>query len=97
MADGTSLLINVQLIIIPTKPSIQTTEQSINNVIMLKHFVTSVNSIYEGLTGARSWMLNNIREVRKSLVSRHRNADVHSALRTGEHQTNPGADRQRYQ
>ncbi|KAF2266399.1 hypothetical protein CC78DRAFT_559437 [Lojkania enalia] len=51
------------LIIIPTKPTIQTTEQSINQVIMLKRFVTCVNPIYEALTGARSSMLNNIREL----------------------------------
>ncbi|KAF2474591.1 uncharacterized protein BDR25DRAFT_383924 [Lindgomyces ingoldianus] len=51
------------LIVIPTKPTIQTTEQSINHVIMLKQFVTSVNPIYEALTGARSSMLHNIREL----------------------------------
>ena len=63
-------LANVRkLIIIPTKATIQTTEQSINNVIMLKHFVTSVRPIYESLTGARSWMLNNIREVRASATA----------------------------
>ncbi|KAF2185031.1 hypothetical protein K469DRAFT_577714 [Zopfia rhizophila CBS 207.26] len=59
----TSVLILPHLIIIPTKPTIQTTEQSINNVIMLKQFVNSVNPIYEALTGARSSMLNNIREL----------------------------------
>ena len=53
----------MKLIVIPTKPTIRTTEQSINRVIMLKQFVTSVNPIYEALTGARSSMLNNIREV----------------------------------
>ena len=46
------------------KPTIQTTEQSINQVIMLKQFVGSVKPIYEALTGARSSMLNNIREVK---------------------------------
>ncbi|KAF2744082.1 hypothetical protein M011DRAFT_489176 [Sporormia fimetaria CBS 119925] len=51
------------LIIIPTKPTIHTTEQSINQVIMLKHFVNSVNPVYEALTGARSAMLHNIREL----------------------------------
>lgn len=30
---------------------------------MLKQFVTSVKPVYEALTGARSWMLNNIREL----------------------------------
>lgn len=58
-----------QLIIIPTKPSIHATEQNINDVIMLKQFINLVNPIYEALTGARSWMLNNIREVRKPAVA----------------------------
>ncbi|KAF2280678.1 uncharacterized protein EI97DRAFT_367992 [Westerdykella ornata] len=51
------------LIVIPTKPTIHTTEQSINQVIMLKHFVNSVSPVYEALTGARSDMLSNIREL----------------------------------
>ncbi|KAF2786890.1 hypothetical protein K505DRAFT_258914 [Melanomma pulvis-pyrius CBS 109.77] len=51
------------LIVIPVRPTIQTTEQSINQVIMLKKFVTSVIPIYEALTGARSFLLNNIREL----------------------------------
>lgn len=51
------------LIVIPTKPSLQHTEQSVNNIIMLKHFVNSVNPIYEALTGARSTMLTNIRDL----------------------------------
>jgi DNA mismatch repair protein MSH4 len=45
------------------KPTIQTTENSINQVLMLKQFVTSVNPIYEALTGARSSLLIYIREV----------------------------------
>ncbi|KAJ4352708.1 MutS protein msh4 [Ascochyta clinopodiicola] len=51
------------LIVKPVKPTLQTTEQAINQVIMLKQFVTSVNPIFEALTGARSSMLNNIREL----------------------------------
>lgn len=51
-----------QLILLPTKVTIKTTEQNINQVIMLKQFVMSVNPIYEALTGARSSMLHNIRE-----------------------------------
>jgi len=53
----------VKLIITPTKPTLQTTEAAINQIIMLKHFVGSVNPIYEALTGTGSSMLNNIREV----------------------------------
>ncbi|PSN60591.1 hypothetical protein BS50DRAFT_604577 [Corynespora cassiicola Philippines] len=50
------------LIVIPTKTDIYITEQSINQVIMLKQFVSSVKPIYEALTGARCSMLNDIRE-----------------------------------
>ena len=53
----------MKLIITPTKPTLQTTEAAINQIIMLKHFVGSVNPIYEALTGTGSSMLNNIREV----------------------------------
>jgi DNA mismatch repair protein MSH4 len=51
------------LIITPSKPTLQTTEQAINQIIMLKHFVTSVNPIFEALTGTGSSMLDNIREL----------------------------------
>ncbi|KAJ4380241.1 MutS protein msh4 [Didymella sp. IMI 355093] len=47
----------------PVKPTLQTTEQAINQVIMLKQFVISVNPVFEALAGARSSMLNNIREL----------------------------------
>ncbi|KAG9700911.1 hypothetical protein KCU95_g662, partial [Aureobasidium melanogenum] len=50
-----------QLIIIPTKPSLQITEQSINHIIMLKQFVVSIQPVYEALTGAKSVMLKEIR------------------------------------
>ncbi|KAG9541811.1 hypothetical protein KCU79_g18374, partial [Aureobasidium melanogenum] len=50
-----------QLIIIPTKPSLQSTEQSINHVIMLKQFVASIQPVYEALTGSKSVMLKEIR------------------------------------
>ncbi|KAH3916053.1 hypothetical protein HBI56_038590 [Parastagonospora nodorum] len=52
-----------QLIVTPSKPTLQTTEQSINHIIMLKYFVGSVKPIYEALTGTGSSMLNNIREL----------------------------------
>ncbi|KAJ4411101.1 MutS protein msh4 [Didymella pomorum] len=51
------------LIVKPAKPTLQTTEQAINQVIMLKQFVSSVYPVFEALTGARSSMLNNIREL----------------------------------
>ncbi|KAF1953836.1 hypothetical protein CC80DRAFT_537117 [Byssothecium circinans] len=50
------------LIVVPTKPTLQTSEQSINQIIMLKTFVHSIRPIYEALFGARSSMLQNIRE-----------------------------------
>lgn len=51
------------LVVTPTKPTLHTTEQAINQVIMLKQFVGTVNPVYESLTGTTSTMLNNIREV----------------------------------
>ncbi|KAH8731413.1 muts domain V-domain-containing protein [Phaeosphaeriaceae sp. PMI808] len=51
------------LIISPSRPTLKTTEQAINHIIMLKHFIGSVNPIYEALTGTASGMLNNIREL----------------------------------
>ncbi|KAJ4339112.1 MutS protein msh4 [Didymella glomerata] len=51
------------LIVKPAKPTLQTTVQAVNHVIMLKQFVSSVNPVFEALTGARSSMLNNIREL----------------------------------
>ncbi|KAI4663714.1 uncharacterized protein J4E78_004132 [Alternaria triticimaculans] len=51
------------LIVTPSKTTLQTTEQSINHVIMLKQFVNSVSPVFEALTGSASVMLNNIREI----------------------------------
>ncbi|KAI4949740.1 hypothetical protein J4E86_007694 [Alternaria arbusti] len=51
------------LIVAPSKTTLQTTEQSINHVIMLKQFVNSVSPVFEALTGTASVMLNNIREI----------------------------------
>ncbi|KAI4951263.1 hypothetical protein J4E91_003972 [Alternaria rosae] len=51
------------LIVTPSKITLQTTEQSINHVIMLKQFVNSVSPVFEALTGTASVMLNNIREI----------------------------------
>jgi hypothetical protein len=58
------VLTTLQLIVTPSKVTLQTTEQAINQVIMLKQFVNSVNPVFEALTGTASTMLNNIREVR---------------------------------
>ncbi|KAH9867382.1 hypothetical protein IAQ61_007974, partial [Plenodomus lingam] len=51
------------LIVTPARPTLHTTEQAINQIIMLKQFVGTVNPIYEALTGTTSTMLNNIREL----------------------------------
>ena len=51
------------LIVTPSKVTLQTTEQAINQIIMLKQFVNSVSPVFEALTGAASAMLDNIREL----------------------------------
>lgn len=61
-------LTNMQLVVTPNKVTLATTEQSINQVIMLKQFVSSINPVYEALTGTASNMLNHIREVRRLVV-----------------------------
>ncbi|KAK4963762.1 hypothetical protein LTR28_004429 [Elasticomyces elasticus] len=52
-----------QLIIIPTQPTLAYVEQAINNVIMLKQFVTSIKPLFEALSGARCAMLDEIRQL----------------------------------
>ncbi|KAE8448296.1 hypothetical protein EG329_009540 [Mollisiaceae sp. DMI_Dod_QoI] len=51
-----------RLIIIPTQPDIRHSEQSINNILMLKSFVQSILPIYEALVGAHSDLVVIIRE-----------------------------------
>jgi DNA mismatch repair protein MSH4 len=43
-------------------PDILYSEQSINNILMLKGFVQSIPSIYEALGGARSQLLTAIKD-----------------------------------
>ncbi|KAK7542311.1 muts domain V-domain-containing protein [Phyllosticta citribraziliensis] len=52
-----------ELIIVPTKTSAQSMEQAINQVLMLKQFVSCIEPVYSALTGARSTMLSGIREL----------------------------------
>lgn len=52
-----------KLILIPTQPSLADTEQSVNNVIMLKQFVMLIQPVFEALTGARSMILQEIRNL----------------------------------
>ncbi|KAI9840818.1 MAG: MutS protein msh4 [Sclerophora amabilis] len=51
------------LIVIKTDESLFFSEQSINNVIKLKHFVNAVVPLYEALAGARSPLLQSIRNL----------------------------------
>ncbi|PGH12679.1 hypothetical protein AJ80_06622 [Polytolypa hystricis UAMH7299] len=51
------------LILIPTKFTFQHVEQSVNNVIMLKTFVSAIRPIYEALAGAKSGLLLDIRNL----------------------------------
>ncbi|CAO1602016.1 MutS protein msh4 [Xanthoria calcicola] len=49
--------------IIPTKPTIQYWEQSINNVIALKQYVNSIPAVFEALTTVKSELLLHINEL----------------------------------
>jgi len=55
-----------RLILIPTQASTQDTEQAINNVIMLKHFVGLIKPVFEALPGARSTVLRDIQDLCRS-------------------------------
>ncbi|KAL2072725.1 hypothetical protein VTL71DRAFT_12068 [Oculimacula yallundae] len=59
--DIEKLLSRPQLIIIPTVPNIQQSEQSINEVLMLKSFIQSIPPLFEALASARSSLLCEIR------------------------------------
>lgn len=52
-----------QLILLPPQSNLKVLEQSINNVIALKQFVSLVKPVFEALTGSRSDMLVSIREI----------------------------------
>lgn len=52
-----------QLIIIPVHPTMHTTEQGINNIIMLKQFVTHIKPMWEALAGCRCEMLTEIQRI----------------------------------
>ncbi|KAL8802097.1 MAG: hypothetical protein Q9182_004041 [Xanthomendoza sp. 2 TL-2023] len=49
--------------IMPTKPTIQYWEQSINNVIALKQYVKSIPAVFEALATVKSELLLNISEL----------------------------------
>lgn len=50
------------MIVVPSQPDIRYSEQSINNILMLKSFVQAIPSLFETLAGARSDLLVMIRE-----------------------------------
>lgn len=52
-----------QIILVPTKQTVQYVEQSVNNVIILKTYVSAIKGIYQALGAADSDLLITIREV----------------------------------
>lgn len=53
----------LQIILVPTKETVQHIEQSVNNVIMLKTFVSAIKKVYQALGAAQSELLLTIRQV----------------------------------
>ncbi|KAJ5541790.1 hypothetical protein N7494_006866 [Penicillium frequentans] len=51
------------IILVPTKQTVQYVEQSVNNVIILKTYVSAIKGIYQALGAADSDLLITIREV----------------------------------
>ncbi|KAL4866085.1 DNA mismatch repair protein MutS [Aspergillus spectabilis] len=51
------------LILLPTKRTFQYVEQSVNRVIMLKTYVSAINSVYKALATAQSSLLLTIRNI----------------------------------
>ncbi|CAI7646777.1 unnamed protein product [Penicillium discolor] len=51
------------IILVPTKRTIQYVEQSVNNVIMLKTYVSAIKNIFQAIGAARSDLLLTIREL----------------------------------
>ncbi|GKZ29735.1 mutS protein msh4 [Aspergillus brasiliensis] len=51
------------LILVPNNPTFQYAEQSVNNVIMVKTYVGSINMVYKALMAAQSSLLTTIREL----------------------------------
>lgn len=62
-------MLSQQITIIPTKPTIQYWEQSINNVIALKQYVNSISAVFEALATVKSELLMHISEVGRRYTS----------------------------
>jgi hypothetical protein len=52
----------MKIILVPTKRTAQYIEQSVNHVIMLKTYVSSIKKVYQALGAAQSEILTTIRE-----------------------------------
>lgn len=52
-----------KITVIPTQPSVQYWENSINNVILLKQYIKSVPPIFDALVGVKSNILKQVSEV----------------------------------
>lgn len=61
----------IKIILVPTerKQTIQYIEQSVNNVILLKTYVSSIKIIFQALATAQSDLLLTIREVATHLIA----------------------------
>ncbi|KAL5365415.1 putative DNA mismatch repair protein Msh4 [Aspergillus floccosus] len=62
-ADKVLSSLTTKLILVPTRRNFQYVEQCVNNVIMLKTFVSSIKNIYRSLGTAQSSLLLTIREI----------------------------------
>jgi DNA mismatch repair protein MSH4 len=52
----------MQLVILPVQGSLYHAEQAINNILIVKKFVTSVGPVFESLLHARCVLLGQIRD-----------------------------------
>ncbi|KAK2049085.1 muts domain V [Colletotrichum somersetense] len=52
-----------QLVIIPSKPSVEASERAINHILMVKTFLDAVPTIYHALDPAKSPLLTKIRDL----------------------------------
>lgn len=59
----------MKIILVPTNRTVQYIEQSVNNVIMLKTYVSAIKKVYQALSATQSELLLTIREVGVSIFS----------------------------
>lgn len=53
----------MKIVLVPTNRTVQYIEQSVNNVIILKAYVSAIKKVYQALSAAQSELLLTIREV----------------------------------